>query len=299
MRGATDCAKRLRKLLKTLKADAGKPPRHTADDPITHLIIGVFTRDMPESKAREALDRLRSLVVDYNELRVTAPGELAQIIGDYPDAFIKCEDVSRALNKIFAGQHLVSLEHLRTRSRKEVRDYLARLDGLEAYSRARVALYGFGHHAIPLDEAMWAYLKKHRIIDAGCAHEEAQSFLERHIDPDDALAFVAALRKAAWGELASEIRSGLHPRIASIPPTRASKNMLRPITIASEPAADDDAALAAELDGLHEEAAPGSAAKSPRTAARKSRASKSASHRASRPAARKSKQATRRKARSA
>lgn len=229
-----ECARRLKRLLKSLRSSAGKAVQPAAEDPVTHLILGVFSRDMPENKAREVLERMRAFVVDYNELRVTSPREMAEYIGDYPDGWTKCEDLSRALNRVFAMQHLVTLDHLLGKSRKEARDYLAKLEGLDAYSRARVLLFGLQQHAIPLDEAMWACLRKLHIVDPKASLEEAQAFLERHIDEEDAIEFVTLLRKHAWAECGAAVRSGQAEKIHSIPPKRASKNMLRPITSSGE-----------------------------------------------------------------
>ncbi len=231
MRGATECARRLKRVIRSIRSESGRADPLPADDPITHLILGVFSRDAPESRAREALERMRRLVVDYNELRVTAPREIAEQVGDYPDAYTKAEDMSRALNRIFAIEHTVSLAPLAGRSRKEVRDYLARIDGLEPYTRARVMLFGLQQHAVPLDEAMWAHARRLGLVDARCSLEEAQSFLERQIDPAFAVEFFLGFRRRAWAEVGAAVRRGETEKIRSIPPKRASKNMLRPIDL--------------------------------------------------------------------
>lgn len=230
MKGATQCARRLTELFRSLRSKLGKVGRPPTSDPTTQLILGIFSRDLPESKAREALDAMRGMVVDYNELRVIVPVELAEHLGgEYPDVYTKCEDLSRALNKIFAGEHTTALDRLLEKSKADAKTYLDRIDGLEAYTRARVRLLGLQHHAVPLDEAMWAYARKAGIVAPDCALEEAQQFLERHIDEEDVLEFVALLKKQAWTEMGAAVRRGEVERIRSVPPNRASKNMLRPI----------------------------------------------------------------------
>lgn len=227
MKGATQCAKRLAAMFKSLRTKLGKVNRPATTDPITQIILGVFSRDMPEAKAREVLDKLREMVVDYNELRVIPPGELADVVGEYPEVRTKCEDVSRALNKIFAWEHTVSLDRLTDAPKLEVANYLSNISGLEAYTRARVRLLAFGHHAIPLDEAMWAYARQEEIVDPKATIEEAQAFLERQIEEADALDFVALLKKQAWSEMATPVRRGEVEHIRSVPPDRTSRNMLR------------------------------------------------------------------------
>jgi hypothetical protein len=217
----------LKQLFRSLRTKLGKPGRAPAGDAITQMILGVFARDVPESKAREALDRLRSMVVDYNELRVVPAIEMAEMVGELPQARLKCEDLSRALNAVFAREHEVSLDRLPGLSKKEAVAYLESIDGLDPYSRARIRLLGLQQHAIPLDEAMWAYARKTEIVARRCPLEEAQAFLERRIPEGEALEFVGLLEKQAWAEMGASVRDGEVEPIRSMPPDRTTRNMLQ------------------------------------------------------------------------
>jgi endonuclease III len=227
MRGATECAKRLKQFVSSLRSKVGKVSRPAASDPITQLILGILSRDTPEAKASEGLERLRGTVVDYNELRVIPPIELAATLGDFLDARLKCEDISRALNAVFAEEHTVALDRLADLPRKDVVAELGETDGLDAYTRARIRLLGLGQHAIPLDEAMWALARREGLVDPRCPLDEAQQFLERQVPEDGALEFVALLKKHAWSEMGTAVRKREVERILSVPPDRTSRNMLQ------------------------------------------------------------------------
>ncbi len=237
MRGATECAKRLKVLFNSLWLKLGKVGRPPVTDPITQLILGILSRDTPETKASEGLERLRSMVVDYNELRVIPPIELAAVLSDFPDVRIKCEDISRALNSIFTREHAISLDRLANLPRKEVVAALDAISGLEPYTRARIRLLGLRQHAIPLDQAMWAYARAQGIVDPRCPLAEAQQFLERQIPEEDALEFFALLKRQAWSEMAGAIKRGEVEPIRSVPPDRTARNMLQTIsaTVLDEP----------------------------------------------------------------
>lgn len=230
MRGATECAKRLKLFVSSLRSKLGKVSHPTQSDPIAQLILGVLSRDVPEARALEGLDRLHGIVVDYNELRVIPSIELAELLSDFPDARLKCEDISRALNKIFAMEHAVSLERVAGLPRKELLAYLEQIDGLEPYSRARIRLLGFRRHAVPLDEAMWALARREQIVAPRCPLAEAQQFLERQIDEDDALDFVALMKKHAWAEMAAAVKAREVEPIQSVPPDRTSRHMLAAVS---------------------------------------------------------------------
>lgn len=234
MKGATESAKRYKSLIKSLRNRLGKLTPPPVGDPIEQLFLGIFTRDVPEARAREAYDKLRSMVVDFNELRVIPSLELTEELGDYPDARLKCEDLSRALNRIFWVEHGVSLERLRKANRKDSLAYLDRIDGLEPYTRARIRLLGLGHHAMPVDEAMLAVLRRDRIVDLKAAHAEAQAFLERQTPEEEALETFTLLRKYAWTEMEKSVRRGEVEKIRSVPPDRTTRNMLRAVAEASD-----------------------------------------------------------------
>jgi hypothetical protein len=210
-----------------------------------------------------------------------APIELAESLAGLPDIRLKCEDLSRALNAVSATEHMVSLDRLREMPKKEVRAYLEQIDGLEAYSRARIRLLGLQQHAIPLDEAMWAYARGRGIVNARCPLDEAQQFLERRIGEQDALEFVALLRKEAWSEMGAAVRKGEVRRIRSIPPDRSSRNMLQLIAPGSfdEPAAPEPPPAGAVVVA---ESAPAAQSDTPRKAkpAKAARRTRSAKARA-------------------
>jgi endonuclease III len=251
MRGATQCARKLKSVLNSLRNKLGKVHAPSTGDPITQLILGVLSRDTPEAKALEGLERLRSLVVDYNELRVIPPIEMADTLTEFPDRRLKCEDISRALNAIFAIEHIVSLDRVVELPSKEALTYLNKIDGLEAYTVARIRLLGLNQPSFPLDEAMFAFVRQAGAVAPKSSHEEAQHFLERQIPHEEALEAYALLRKHAWAECAALVRKGQVERIKSVPPDRTTRNMLQAISAAaaSGAAVDElDAALPDEVE---------------------------------------------------
>lgn len=240
MRGATDCARRLKSLTNSLRNKLGRITAPTVGDPVTQMLLGILTRDAQESKAIEGLERLKLLVVDYNELRVIPPIELAEHLDDFTEMRLKAEDITRSLNAIFAREHEVTLDKLAEMSQRDAHAYLEKIDGLDPYTIARVRLLGLGHHALPLDEAMWAYARQTQIVSPKATLDEAQQFLERHVPADHALEVFAMLRKAAWQEFATAVRKRQVERIVSVPPDRTTRNMLQAIASGQVVEAEDD-----------------------------------------------------------
>lgn len=256
MKGATQCARRVKQVFKTLRGKLGKVNKPQVGDPVSQLILGIFSRDAQEAKAREVLDTLRAMVVDYNELRVIPHSEIAAAVGDYPDVRTKCEDMSRALNRIFAIEHSVTLDHLAKMSKTEANRYLDALPGLEGYTRARIRLLGLGLLAIPLDAAMWQYVRSEGLVDPKCTLDEAQAFLERQVDEEDVFEFVALLRKEAWTECGGQVRKGAVTAIRSVPPDRTTRNMLQMVAQGNLVDAAEPEFEEPEVAGGEEEGAP-------------------------------------------
>ena len=281
MKGASQCAQRFKQLMRKLQKSLGNVSPPAASDPITHALLGILSRDAPEQKARDALERLCASIVDYNEMRVIPPLEMTGALGNFPGARLKCEDISRALNKIFAMHHTVTLENAAPLDRKSLLALLEQIDGLDPYSRARMRLFGFQKHAFPLDSAMLTYARQTQIIDGQCTHDDAQNFLERQTNEGDAPAYFALLRKHAWSELTTAIRRGDIEAISSVPPDRTTRNMLQLI--------GSGGVIEVERPAGATEPAPEPAPTPPKPSRAKSRRSSSSENRPARSAAEKPK----------
>lgn len=199
MKNATACAKKLTSLLKKLPAVEPAEAPAEERDPIDVLIESALMADATGDKARAAFTKLMAGVVDRNDLRVSMPHELVEIIGSrYPQGADRCQRLRAMLREIYLREHAVSLESVASLGKREVRKYIESLDGITPYVSARVLLLCYGVHAIPVDEQL-----RRRLIDAGAADESAEaaelsSWLSRQIKAADGLAAHLALQ--AWVE---------------------------------------------------------------------------------------------------
>jgi hypothetical protein len=90
----------------------------------------------------------------------------------------------------------MSLERLKTVSKRDARQFLRDLPDIHPFVEAYVMLMAFDGHAVPLDEDMLAYLREEEVVDAETTLEEAQRFVEHHIKAEESYPFFAALRSA-------------------------------------------------------------------------------------------------------
>ena len=196
MKHGSEYAKRIKRLFHQLARKFGKPAATEPPDPTEQLIVGILSACTSSTKAHAIFRKLRQEMVDLNELRVTPPTELATLIGDgLPLALNKARRVVDALNDIRRRQDTLDLGFLKQRGRREAREYLESLEGVDRSAAASVVLYSLGGHAIPVDELTLYVLRKEELVDPSADAAEVQGFLERHISASDARVFAILLSR--------------------------------------------------------------------------------------------------------
>jgi endonuclease III len=200
MKNGTEYARRVKRVFRQLQRESGgwKPGEPT--DPTEQLIVAVLSLHTTPEQGRKALRRLCDHMVDFNELRVSAPGEIASLIKDLiPHNTERAKALLAVLNAVYQAEYCVDLRGLRNLGVREARKYLESLDGADAYTAASVLLWSLGGHAIPVSPRLLDVLRARELVDAGSTLPEVQSFLERHVSAADARVFCHLMDAYASG----------------------------------------------------------------------------------------------------
>src|SRR5947209_4340275 len=72
-----------------------------SEDTLSHLIIVTLLDGTTQARARAAFRRLQESFVDWNELRVTPPDEIADVMGGLPAGREKAVQITGFLNAVF------------------------------------------------------------------------------------------------------------------------------------------------------------------------------------------------------
>src|SRR5215210_2880310 len=148
-----------------------------AQDPLRALVRAAMSFDMPDAKADEAMRHIEREFVDLNELRVATDLEIQELLGTrYPAIERRVAMITQSLNNIFEREHTLSLDRLKTISKRDARQFLRELPEIHPFVEAYVMLFGFDGHAFPLDDEMLAYLKEEEILEEGMTIDDAQRF---------------------------------------------------------------------------------------------------------------------------
>lgn len=213
----SDPARALTALLKQLRARREEPAHKDGapaglgkDGVVEELIFSFMLWDASTPQARTAMKKLQEAYVDANELRISFPPEIVQVLGErYPHAAERSERLRACLGDIYRREHGVSLAPLLEMSKREARAYLESLEGIPSFVAARVVLVALEGHAIPVDHRLVSLLMRSSVTDQTASPESVQSWLERQISADQAAATHAMLQ--AWSDEEGTTPAREHP----------------------------------------------------------------------------------------
>jgi endonuclease III len=197
MKNATKHAEDLKSLLKRVLKEHKPAPRQP-QEPLNALVRGAMSFDMPDARAADAMRAIETEFVDLNELRVATDLEIQELLGvKYPMIERRVAMITQSLNNIFEREHTLSLDRLKTVSKRDARQFLRELPDIHPFVEAYVMLFGFDGHAFPVDDEALEHLRDHGVVEPGVSLDEAQRFVEHHLKAEECYDLFACLRSAA------------------------------------------------------------------------------------------------------
>jgi endonuclease III len=197
MKNATKHADDLRSLFRKLMRECKPEPRE-AQDPLHALVRGAMSFDVPDARAEDAMKVVGQEFVDLNELRVATELEVQDLLGSrYPEIVRRVMMITRALNNIFEREHTLSLDRLKTISKRDARQFLRELPDVHPFVEAYVMLFAFDGHSVPVDDQTLSFLKAQGIVEEGTNLDEAQRFVEHAVKAEECHELYACLRRQA------------------------------------------------------------------------------------------------------
>ena len=194
MKNAGKHADDLRALMKRLVKEY-KPEDREPQEPLKALVRGAMSFDVSDSRASDAMRAIETEFVDLNELRVATDLEIQELLGvKYPEIEKRVEMITRSLNNIFEREHTLSLDRLKTVSKRDARQFLRELPDIHPFVEAYVMLYGFDGHSFPIDDEILGFFRDQGIVEDATPLDEAQRFVEHHLKAEECHDLFASLR---------------------------------------------------------------------------------------------------------
>jgi endonuclease III len=186
----------LKQLHKRLLRD-GKPDARQPLEPLDAFVRGAMSYDVTDNRADEAIKAISKEFVDLNELRVATDLEIQELLGvRYPAIEERVAMITQSLNDIFEREHTMSLDRLKTVSKRDARQFLRELPGMQPFVEAYVMLMAFEGNAFPIDQEMLGLLREEEIMDEETTVLDAQKFVENHVKGEEIYEFYVLLRRA-------------------------------------------------------------------------------------------------------
>jgi hypothetical protein len=127
--------------------------------------------------------------------------EIHEMLGvRYPAIEKRVAMITQSLNNIFEREHTLSLDRLRTVSKRDARQFLRELPDIHPFVEAYVMLFAFDGHAFPLDSEILDYLREQGIVEDGATVDDAQRFVEHQLKADECYEMFVALRRVVSDE---------------------------------------------------------------------------------------------------
>jgi endonuclease III len=197
MKNAGKHADDLRALMKRLVKEY-KPAERQPQEPLKALVRGAMSFDVADARVDEVMRHIDTEFVDLNELRVATDLEIQEMLGArYPDIERRVAMITQSLNNIFEREHTMSLDRLKTISKRDARQFLRELPEIHPFVEAYVMLFGFDGHAFPMDDDTLEYLRGHDIVEEATSLDEAQRFVEHHLKAEECYDLFACFRAGA------------------------------------------------------------------------------------------------------
>jgi len=213
MKDGTRYAGRLKKAYAKLRQSVAEPKIPEVDDPIRRLAIAILGMDCGDAEAARAIDRIFTTMVDWNEVRVSSAVQVHRAMGDrIPQGLDRALQLLEALQAIYEREHRVSLDRLHSIGRREARDYLEALGGVDEYAAASVMLWSFGGHAIPVSDKLLSSLHEAELVHPTATRAEVQAFLERNVNSAQAKEFTVIMRSFAASKRTATSKSAKSAR---------------------------------------------------------------------------------------
>ncbi|HOX38257.1 MAG TPA: hypothetical protein PL033_09760 [Candidatus Brocadiia bacterium] len=197
-------ASRIRQIL---AREVAAQPAGENEDPIEHLILAVLEGcDTPTSKANEAIAAARRNFVDWNEVRVSSVGEIADCLTCLGDmARQKAASLKSLLNGVCESKRGISLNFLRELTVSQAQAYLASLPGTDERAVGAVLLTCMNSPNLPLDDAGALLCQRLGLLDAGRVTQKSKRELEGIIGKDGLLLFHRFMAEHARNHCAGDI----------------------------------------------------------------------------------------------
>ena len=175
--------RRLDRVRLMLRRRYGQPPAVAVTHPVEHALRAILSEEATREQVDQAMARIRRHFVDLNDLRVSRPREIREVLGaNFPRSGQKARVMPRILDQVFKQFNSMVWDFLHEMGKVEARAYFEKLEDVRPFLAAVLARDCTGAHAFPVDGDVARVLGRLGILDPSSQSEvEMQALLERAV----------------------------------------------------------------------------------------------------------------------
>jgi endonuclease III len=198
MKNSKEYSKKVLRLYRSLKPKYPKVEKAVYEEPVDALVYGIIAENMTEAAAQAAMKRLAEHFVDLNDLRVSRPKEIIEVLGESSSVTRAiASSLIKVLKAIFDGYHKISLEALKKIGKRPARHVIEKIDDISRFVVDYCMLTALQGHAIPLTQTMIEFLRYNKLVNPNADQEEIAGFLAKQTPAPNAYEFYTLLRRAS------------------------------------------------------------------------------------------------------
>jgi len=186
-------------IVEALEGALGKPSRDVERPLLAGVVKAVLSVDANPQKVEAAFARLQKEFVDWNEVRVTAPREIANCVRGVGDETAKAETVKALLSKVFTDRNELYFDYLTDMQDETLIAYLGTIQGLSRLYQHALLVHGLGHGALLLSAGSLRVLKRVGVVPRQVHADEAFDLLSGVVAKRWLLSFSILIGEVAAG----------------------------------------------------------------------------------------------------
>jgi hypothetical protein len=198
MKDSKKYATKVKRLFTALKKKHPSPKVPDYKDPIESVVYAIVSEHTSLTEAKSAIRKIKNHFVDYNDLRVSRPEEITDILKLAAEPAAKIAvSLTTVLNAVFTRYDMVSLVGLFEVGKRQARKELQELKCFSEFVLGYCFLTSLKGHAIPLTERMAEFLHESELVYPSAKTHAIEGFLERQISTANGFLFYTLLRLEA------------------------------------------------------------------------------------------------------
>jgi endonuclease-3 len=132
---------------------------------LEQLLYAILREGTTRKEADDAFRALQDRFFDWNEIRVSSPRELEEVLADLPHSEARAQRIIGLLQEVFETTFSFDLETLHKKGLKQAAKQLGRYQSMNDYAISWVIQQSLGGHAVPLDDAGMRVLRRLGLLD--------------------------------------------------------------------------------------------------------------------------------------